>query len=256
MMVHWQGPIADLRQVAENIFVLGFEAPPIAQEARPGQFINVKVRAGNDPLLRRPFSIYRTAGERVEILFNVVGKGTELLSISRPGDPIDVIGPLGVPFTVRADDYDTAILVGGGLGVAPLPLLGRKARAAGKEVLTLIGARTANQLVTAHLENLQIATDDGSRGYSGTVVDLLASTLRMGGPPRPRVFGCGPTPMLRALAELSIAEGLACEVSLEGPMACGMGICQGCPVELVGETKAYALICKDGPTFDVRRIRI
>jgi dihydroorotate dehydrogenase electron transfer subunit len=256
MMVHWQGPIADLRQVAENIFVLGFEAPPIAQEARPGQFINIKVRAGNDPLLRRPFSVYRTAGERVEILFNVVGKGTELLSLSRSGDPIDVIGPLGVPFTVRADDYDTAILVGGGLGVAPLPLLGRKAQAAGKEVLTLIGARTASQLVTAHLDNLRIATDDGSRGYQGTVVDLLASTLRMGGPSRARVFGCGPTPMLRALAELCVAEGLACEVSLEGPMACGMGICQGCPVELVGETKGYALICKDGPTFDVRRIRI
>jgi dihydroorotate dehydrogenase electron transfer subunit len=128
--------------------------------------------------------------------------------------------------------------------------------AAGKEVITLLGARTASQLVTDHLENLQIATDDGSRGFQGTVVALLASLLHLGTPSRPRVFGCGPTPMLRALAELSVREGLACEVSLEGPMACGMGICQGCPVELVGEEKAYALVCKDGPTFDVRRIRI
>ena len=169
---------------------------------------------------------------------------------------MDVIGPLGVPFNAGGDDHDTAVLVGGGLGIAPMPLLGQQAKRAGKTVVTIAGARTAAQLVTDYLEDPRIATDDGSLGARGTVVDLLSTLLRTGGLRRPKVFGCGPTPMLRALAELTIREGIPCEISLEGPMACGMGICQGCPVELVGEQKQYALVCKEGPVFDVRRIRI
>jgi dihydroorotate dehydrogenase electron transfer subunit len=127
---------------------------------------------------------------------------------------------------------------------------------AGKEIVTFIGARTAAQLVTTHLQNLHIATDDGSRGFCGTVVELLEDAFSRREFVRPKVFGCGPTAMLRALAALTVKHDIACEVSLEGPMACGIGICQGCPVELVGKEEAFGLICKDGPVFDVRRIKL
>ncbi|MGB2957524.1 MAG: dihydroorotate dehydrogenase electron transfer subunit, partial [Bacteroidota bacterium] len=126
----------------------------------------------------------------------------------------------------------------------------------GKPVITCLGARTAGQLVMEHLDNVQVATDDGSRGHHGNVVDLLKQIIADRRPDRPKMFGCGPTPMLRALAEFALSAGIPCEVSLEGPMACGFGICQGCPVELSGDEGGYALMCKEGPAFDVRTIRL
>jgi dihydroorotate dehydrogenase electron transfer subunit len=100
-----------------------------------------------------------------------------------------------------------------------------------------------------------VATDDGSEGFRGTVVELLEHTLQAGTPAGPKIFGCGPTAMLRALAGCARERDIPCEVSLEGPMACGIGICQGCPVELAEGENKYALMCTDGPTFDIRRIK-
>ncbi|MBX2992231.1 MAG: dihydroorotate dehydrogenase electron transfer subunit [Bacteroidetes bacterium] len=206
--------------------------------------------------MRRPFSVYRTQGEFVEIIFNVVGKGSSVLRKKQRGDLIDALGPLGVPFSLSEDDFDTAVLVGGGLGVAPLPIATATLVARQKSVLTFIGSRTDRQLVKNHLINVHVATDDGTEGLHGTVVDLLkkySDSYRSG---RPKIFACGPTKMLHAVAAFAIENTIPCEVSLEGPMACGFGICQGCPVELTGTERKYALMCKDGPTFDVRRIRI
>jgi len=249
-------PVTGLREAAESIYVLTFESAEIAASVRPGQFLNIRVADGTDPLLRRPFSVYRVDGNSVEILFNVIGRGTAAIRKKRAGDLLDVLGPLGKPFTVDSPDYATAVLVGGGLGVAPLPLTTRALRAAGKSIVTLIGSRTSRGVVSAHLENVNIATDDGSMGFHGTVVDLARSMLRPNPYPAPKIFGCGPTPMLRALAEFALSTGIPCEVSLEGPMACGIGICQGCPVELKDGEKKYALMCTDGPTFDVRKVKL
>ncbi len=248
--------VSSVTQVGSNIFVLSFVSPRISTEIRPGQFVNIRVREGREPLLRRPFSVYRTESDRVEIIFNVVGVGTSLLRGKSPGDTVDVLGPLGRPFALDRDDYATAILVGGGLGVAPFPLTTASLQTLGKRTVTVLGARTADQLVVRHLLDVRCATDDGSRGYHGTAVDLAARTLADGSLDRPKLFGCGPTAMLRALAQLAVTTGTPCEVSLEGPMGCGFGICQGCPVELVGPEKRFALMCKDGPVFDVRTIRI
>ncbi|MGB5875534.1 MAG: dihydroorotate dehydrogenase electron transfer subunit [Bacteroidota bacterium] len=248
--------VRGVREVAANIFVLSFLSSETSTAVLPGQFLNIKVDGGSDPLLRRPFSVYRTSDETVEIIFNVVGKGTHLLSKKRPGDLLDVLGPLGVPFNLEPDSFETGILVGGGLGVAPLPITMSGLKVAGKPVITCLGARTAGQLVMEHLDNVQVATDDGSRGHHGNVVDLLKQIIADRRPDRPKMFGCGPTPMLRALAEFALSAGIPCEVSLEGPMACGFGICQGCPVELSGDEGGYALMCKEGPAFDVRTIRL
>ncbi len=254
-----QRSLYTVRRVVEaspNIFVLSFKAPEIAEAVRPGQFVSVKAEDSNDPLLRRPFSVYWVDGHDVEIIFNVVGRGTTLLRNKRSGERIDVLGPLGVPFRTKDFDAETAILVAGGLGVAPMPLVTAALRKIGTRILTLLGVRSAQQAVEAHLENVRIATDDGSRGFHGTVVELLARLLDEGVPGRLKVFGCGPNAMLRALGDVCTAGRIPCEVSLEGPMGCGFGICQGCPVELVDGDRKYALMCKDGPSFDIRKIRI
>jgi dihydroorotate dehydrogenase electron transfer subunit len=249
-------PVVDLRAVAQNIYVMGFTAPAIAGNIRAGQFLNIRVGEGCDPLLRRPFSAYYVEGERVDIVFNIVGKGTAALAQTRRGTMLDVLGPLGVPYRLEEESFDTGVLIAGGLGVAPMPLATRALQKNGKKILTILGGRSSEQVLTDHLENVHVATDDGSRGFHGTVVDLAGKLLAELSPARPKLFACGPTAMLRALAALALRLNLPCEVSLEGAMACGIGICQGCPVELAGSEKKYALMCKDGPTFDVRSIRL
>ncbi len=242
--------------VGQKILSLRFHAPEIASTVRAGQFLNIKVGDGCEPLLRRPFSVYRTDGDDVEIIYSVIGRGTAQLSLKRPGDDLDVLGPLGVPFKVRDDAYETALLVAGGLGIAPLPILTRSILDEGKAVASFVGARCEDALVVDHLQNVRVATDDGSKGIHGTVVDLLRTVLDGERFERPKIFACGPTAMLRSLAALARERDILCEVSLEGVMACGFGICQGCPVELLEGPQRYALMCKDGPTFDIRRIKI
>ncbi len=247
-------PVRYVSEVAENIFVLGFSSGNIAGTILPGQFVNIKVTSSTEPLLRRPFSVYRTDGDTIEIIFNVVGRGTDFLRNKRPGELLDVLGPLGVPFGLTTNPFDTAILVAGGLGVAPFPLATKALLQAGKAIVSIVGARSQSQIVDAHLVNTHVATDDGSRGKRGNVVELLQELLDTNAHGLPMVFGCGPTAMLRALSQVVKTRSIPCEVSLEGPMGCGFGICQGCPVEIVGDEKTYKLMCKDGPTFNVNAI--
>ena len=255
-MIQENCPVQRVEQAAENIYVLTFSSGRIAESVAPGQFINIRTENGIEPLLRRPFSIYSTEDNLVQIIFNVVGKGTAALMKKRAGETINVLGPLGRPFRFDDRTFDTAVLLGGGLGVAPLPLASRELHKRGKRVLTLLGARSASMLVDRHLTDVHVATDDGSRGYHGTVVDLAAQTLPPGSEHNTKIFSCGPTPMLRALQSYVLKSGIPCEASLEGAMGCGFGICQGCPVELVDPARKYALMCKEGPVFDLRTIRL
>lgn len=256
MIVQELCSVSEVRKAGEVAHVLAFSSPAIARSVKAGQFLNVRVDGTSDPLLRRPFSVYRVEGDFVELIFNVVGKGTALLAGKRKGDTVDVLGPLGTPFNLTAGDFTTAILVGGGLGVAPLPIATATLRAARTPIATFLGARNSGQVVDAFMENLSVATDDGTRGFHGNVVELLTTAQARKPFPKPKIFACGPTPMLKALGTFAIQKGIPCEVSVEGPMACGIGICQGCPVELTGIEKKFALMCKDGPVFDVRTIRL
>jgi len=249
-------PVQSVEQAARNIYVLTFISERIAGSVRAGQFVNVRPDDRSVPLLRRPFSIYAVEGNRVQLIFHVVGRGTALLSGKREGDTIDVLGPLGQPFNLDDGPFETAALIAGGLGVAPLPLAARRLRARGTRVVTLLGARTASVLVDRHFPDAYLATDDGSRGFRGNVVDLAERTLSQFSPGRMKIFSCGPIPMLRALQAYALRAAIPCDASLEGVMGCGFGICQGCPVELVNSSRKYALMCKDGPVFDMASIRI
>ena len=239
-----------------ELFVVRLESLQLAAATRAGQFLNIRTMDGLwGPLLRRPFSVSNIEGGIVSILFNMVGTGTKILASRRAGDLLDVLGPLGKPFNV-AGEFDTALLVGGGVGVAPFPLLTKELRREGKSISTLLGARNQHAIYSDGLLDLHCATENGSVGMKGNVVQLLEDFLSKHDVARPKIFGCGPTPMLRALSVFAQERHIPCELSLEGDMACGVGICQGCPVERTGDGKKYALTCVEGPTFDCREVRV
>lgn len=243
-------------QVAENVYTIEFASERIARATRPGQFLNIKPNDSFDPFLRRAYSVHRIREERIELIFNVVGKGSTLLAGKKPGDRLDLLGPLGVPFHYEGE-YDTAILVSGGVGIAPMPVLGDLLAKEGREVVNIHGARTAAMIADdGRLINARYATDDGSLGFRGNVVGALGAYLEETSSRSARVFACGPNKMLAALGEFCNARALSLEVSLECQMACGVGICQGCPVEMATGEKKYTLVCTHGPNYDINDITL
>ncbi len=244
--------VESIRAIQEGIFLLKVFAPSIASTVKPGQFCNIKVSETNFPLLRRPFSVSDVEEDYVYFLFDIHGEGTKILSGKKKGDELELLGPLGKGFIYNGE-YDTAIIVAGGLGSAPFPFLSRHIPA-DKKIISLVGARNSKLLVSHALTNVNIATDDGSAGYTGNVVDLLKSKIEnITG--KVRVFGCGPNQMLKALQNFCNENDYDCQISVECAMACGFGICQGCPIDSSdGET--YLLVCKDGPVFNSMAVKL
>lgn len=247
-------PVISVDTVGDNIYEMTFRSEVLASSARAGQFVNIKVNETAFPLLRRPFSIYKIENDFVKIIFNVIGVGTSILASKRKGDVIDVLGVLGKSYDCD-EDFETAILVGGGLGVAPLPML-TDALKGKKTIATFLGARTKGQLVETYLEHVHHATEDGSKGFKGTVIELLRKEFHLQKFNKPKMFACGPNGMLQSLSAFAKEMNIPCEVSLESTMACGIGLCQGCPIKLANDQKTYALICKEGPVFNASNIVI
>jgi dihydroorotate dehydrogenase electron transfer subunit len=224
-------PITARREVARAMFVVSLRAPEIAASVRAGQFVNLGWSPG--PLLRRPFSVYRAAGEDIEIVLKAVGVGTARLLEMAVGDSVSCLGPLGRGFEITGS---RVLLISGGLGVAPMPLAARDARAAGAHVTWVHGARTAAELCSeADGDEVVWATDDGSQGFHGTVV--AAS------PERDVILACGPNRMLAAVAE----RWPDAQVAVETYMGCGTGVCLGCAVPL--KRGGYDRACKEGPVY-------
>ncbi len=246
--------IHSVRHINHNNYIITLQDNFIAQHARPGQFLNIRVWESTVPLLRRPFSIYRVEDEFIEILFQIVGVGSDCLAKKRAGDVINVAGPLGNSFSQQRSS--PALLVAGGVGIAPMPFLTNHLKRQGREIVTFVGARSKEYLVTNYLENLFIATDDGSAGLHGNVVDLLKEVLPKEKYSSPYIYACGPTGMLRAVQQFASEFNIPGEASLEGEMACGIGLCQGCPVETADGDKKYKLVCHDGTVFNFTSIRI
>lgn len=250
-MVTKETKVVQLFELENSIYLMKLYAPDIAGNCHPGQFCNIKVSNSTFPLLRRPFSICDIDGENIIFMFSVFGEGTKLLAMKKPGEDVDILGPLGNGFNPEGD-YETAVFVAGGIGAAPFPFL-TKRLPSDKKIFTFIGGRKAHDVITYGMKNYLISTDDGSLGFKGNVIELLENNLEVLKNTKIKIFGCGPTAMLRALKTFSISNNFECEISTESAMACGFGICQGCPIE-TPEKDHYYLICKDGPVFNVKSV--
>lgn len=248
---------ADVEQSIEldhNIYLLKVHCPEIATIINPGEFLNVRVTESFYPLLRRPFSVCDVDDEYLYLMFNILGQGTSILAHKTKDSTIDILGPLGKGFNLNGN-YDTAVIVAGGLGAAPFPYLTRMLENK-KEILTFIGGRTHRDIIKYKMQNLKIATDDGSEGIKGNVVNLLKENIDIIKSKKIKIFACGPTLMLRALKQFCLEHDINCEASTECAMACGFGICQGCPIESTQNTDNYLLVCKDGPVFNIKDVVI
>ncbi len=249
-------------QLKSNLFKFGVKSKEIADIAKPGQFLEIKVSKGIVPFLKRPISIYNVDKQKeiVEFIFQVKGEGTKTLSETNIGEEIEIMGPLGNGTFEILKDKKVAIL-GGGIGVFPLYELAKNLKES--EVNIYLGFRNKEMVV---LENefknvsnhLIIATDDGSYGIHGFAIDELKKDLEE--KQIDFLYACGPLPMLKAIRELSIEKNIPCQISLEQRMACGLGVCLGCAVKKTKENLedefAYSHVCKDGPVFDAREVEI
>ena len=249
--------ILEQKQLAHSIFLLKVKASAIMNSANPGQFCMLEVKDNNssDPLLRRPLSIYKTRPEgQISFLYKEVGKGTRLLSKRRPGETIRVLGPLGQGF--RLINERPCMLVGGGLGIAPLLLLAERINQAGKLII-LIGAENASGIPTIEdfsrlTQYFHVVTEDGGLGQMGMVTDLLAQTLQEI-TDIAQIYTCGPWPMMKAVYHMAYKRNIPCQVSLEATMACGIGLCLGCAVPK-SDKQGFLHVCKEGPVFDADQV--
>jgi len=227
-----------------------FHAPQLSANVDPGQFVMVHCsHDGTDPYFARAFSYHRIDGDRFALLFNRVGKGTAWLAERRPGDEVRMYGPLGNGFTLPAETGNL-LLVGGGVGIAPLVDLAERAVARGHHVVAMMGARSEHELLPASAWPKEVeyvvVTEDGSAGPRGFVTEHLGKYQEWAS----KIYACGPNPMFQSLANALRANGRRQrpEILMEENMPCGWGMCYGCGVF----TKhGVRLCCKDGPRFNL-----
>ena len=257
-----EGLLLSVENLGERLFRLKIHSPSVSKKALPGNFCHLRVNESYYPLLRRAFSIHQVEKEKnnFELLFKVVGPGTQTLSEKKPGEKIDLLGPLGNSFSLPAKD-ENAVVLAGGMGIAPLfylinSLLTRKFNP--EKITLFFGVKRKdeylliNEIVSTGIK-FHLATEDGSSGYRGMITELFIQELRSRRfkAKRTKFYACGPNPMLQKVSEISRKFKLDCQVSLENHMPCGIGACMGCVVKT---SEGYKRVCKDGPVFDAREV--
>ncbi|MEE8142355.1 MAG: dihydroorotate dehydrogenase electron transfer subunit [Planctomycetota bacterium] len=263
------GRVTSNQALGEGWHLLEVEAPRIARQVRAGQFVQVRIGNSEDPLIRRPFSVYDLipqpgpGARSLQLLYLVVGTGTRWMAHLHAEDPVDLLGPLGKPMPRPELSQDGELfLIGGGIGVAPLYLYCRELRGDGSRIKhrVLLGARRAALLVALEaFHQLEVstycATDDGSAGYSGNVVELLNSQISGREPTQVAGIGCGPHDMNVALRNYAVTHQLPFWISLENYMPCGFGACFGCVIPAAeGAPQRYRRVCLEGPCFPAREL--
>ncbi len=253
--------MSDLRVVANesiggDFFLMTLKFDDEVPDVRPGQFVEVRIKGADGVMLRRPISIhdFDAAKRTMSLLVHIVGDGTKALSQYAIGDTVDIVYPLGNGFDLEKAG-DRPLLVGGGVGVAPLFLLAKELKSRGAEPVFLLGAKTADGVLRRSeyqaVCKVDIATEDGSLGVKGFVTnhpDLSNEGLRN----FTSVLQCGPTPMMKAVAAKAMEAGVECFASLENMMACGIGVCLCCVNDTVNGMKR---VCADGPVFNVKELK-
>jgi dihydroorotate dehydrogenase electron transfer subunit len=253
------------QQLGPDYYKIGLACSEHYTIAKAGQFIMLRFDQPSQPLLRRPYSIHNlilTNGqvEGFEVLYKVVGTGTAALARQRPGDRVDILGPLGTGFIIPGQ-IRRIYFAAGGIGVAPLVFLAHQLSRRGTDLAdsrAFIGGRSQSDLLCRdEFVNLgipvQTTTDDGSAGDQCLVTHPLETLIERQKPEL--IVACGPTDMLGCVVAISEKFDLPCQVSIESMMACGMGACLGCAVEGRGQRDRYLHACLDGPVFDAADLR-
>lgn len=258
------GEVLSHKKYGEDYHSLTIVAPDIGQAVSPGQFVNISCAPSSAHILRRPFSVYRVHkrggwASTIEIVFDVRGPGTAYLSTLRTHASVDLMGPLGRGFTLPARRAH-ALLVGGGIGAAPLFFLADELRNEGHRVDCILGARSAGYLLNAidvrRLASVyRITTEDGSTGDKGRVTDVMDEVMERCG--TEVVYTCGPHPMLASVTRICADRNVGLQVAVEELMGCGYGVCMSCvlPLRRAGlkgraDEAVYARSCTEGPVFD------
>jgi dihydroorotate dehydrogenase electron transfer subunit len=242
------------QKLGGNYLHLVLDATELAPRIKPGQFIHIKVTDGFEPLFRRPFSVFRAKSGKVEVFYDPIGRGTRILAAKEKGDSVDVLGPLGKPFTLPGKELKQVVFVAGGIGVAPFLLFADQLKTHKAEKILLYGARSKE--LTFSLTEFKkagvktfVATEDGSVGLKGRVTELF-SKIAMD-PATTMIYTCGPRAMMYAVQKFVKDSGLRGEGSMEEVMACGLGACLGCSIRT---TKGYRTVCHDGPVFALEEL--
>ncbi|HAR98606.1 MAG TPA: hypothetical protein DCS11_06910 [Syntrophus sp. (in: bacteria)] len=258
------GEVLFNRALTPQHFLLALSLPPTFARPVPGQFVMIRPAGGGPQLLSRPLSLYDHRGgrdgSRIELLYRTVGAGTRQLAALKAGESVEILGPLGRGFTL-GPDVDEVILLGGGMGVAPLTFfaerLGRTK--AHPRVVCYFGAGSRDDLIgldrlSPLCSELHIATEDDTRGERGVITGLFAARMRRHDSRRAAMYACGPNPMLRTLSRLLAGTSLRCQVSVEERMACGIGACLCCATAVAtpGGQASYRRVCCEGPVFNLR----
>ncbi|HNR66787.1 MAG TPA: dihydroorotate dehydrogenase electron transfer subunit [bacterium] len=257
--------VESLAQVAFNTYRLTFASNWLAEQAQPGQFVNIAVPRCGDILWRRPFSFHqidRHSGA-CTVLIQVIGRGSEALTRVQPGEHLSCLAPLGNHFVIPAE-IDELLIVAGGLGIAPFFFLLQEVAAQPYKKVLFYGAASADCFcrvdeLSSLTSQLFLTTDDGSRGEQGLVIKPLQRFLAEPDSKRRLVLTCGPTRMMQAVQNLCKKYHLPGYVSVENLMACGFGACMGCAVQMIDKglsAKPFLLACKDGPVFPIDEIVI
>ncbi len=253
------GEIISNTRLHGDYFIVKFHVPEICRKARAGQFVHVRISRGNDRILRRPFSIHNVEENgALSVVYKVVGSGTEMLSGLPAGAVCDLLGPLGRGFSDVPEDV-TPVLVAGGYGAAATYLLTRQLPQRG---VFLLGARSAADILLTDVYadaryDVRTATNDGSMGYKGFVTGLLDGVFQDYAGKKLFFYGCGPHPMLMALARILQSRGETGELSIDHLMCCGVGACFACVVKVKSDTPegwSYARACSDGPVFKLEDV--
>jgi dihydroorotate dehydrogenase electron transfer subunit len=260
MMIQEAATVLWNESMGHPYYRIGLTCSEDYKRARPGQFVMVHLMDSHVSLLRRPFSIHGRIIEQerikgIEILYKVVGPCTERLTRLGKDDRLDLLGPLGSGFRISTD-YSRVYLVSGGIGVAPMAFLAAALVEAGIEpggCHVFLGGRSKEDLLCEDIFSalgmgISINTDDGSAGDACLVTDPLEKAVREDRPDV--IYACGPMEMLKCVSDIAETHSVACQVSIETRMACGMGACLGCAVESREDKDAFLHACVDGPVFD------